>query len=850
MTEKEHLLTAALAYAARGWHVFPCRPRGKAPLTEHGFKDATTDPAGIRAWWGRWPQANVGVATGASALVVVDVDNKDGQPGLESWRDVLAEYGRGIGETVSSETPTGGLHLVYSADGRHVRNSAGKLGPGLDVRADGGYFVAPPSVHPNGGTYCWALGCSPDDLPPLPLPEALVQLLAEAEAKRAEPIGDEIPQGQRNETLVSLAGSMRRRGAGEAAILAALRATNEEQCQPPLSDTEVVALAKGVMRYAPVGRQRAIGERLPKEAAALAAKTAPSPPDAALREAVIDLLLGTGEKPKPPVLRRRQRAGQALLSWLRAHGDFVQSPDGDLFYFLEAGRRLYNLATNRWAAYLYALSGANPAGPDYAYLLTDCKVAAMSAEARPILRAAAWDDQTKALRVSRFDGTVYVLDGMSIEMEANGAHVLFDDDPLWQPYRPDWEGDTSPLYWLTTELPNWKSRPEAHGLALRAWILTTFLTELCPTRPILIMLGDKDSGKSMTLRMMLRLLFGRYAQLSGVPDKPDGFTAAAAASHVLALDNVDEFTPWLRDKLARLATGATDEYRKLFTSNEVGRVRYRTWLALTARTPETLRRDDVADRLLLLPVATLEPARREIERGFLAQSLVMRGRFWGDLLTRLNQVVGAIRAGTLAARSEMRMADWETVGRVVAATEGRESEWRSFVSEVKPGQTAFLLEGDLLLEGLRVWLPVKSNHGRLLTARQLQEEWGHALFGDKKPPRDWPRSSKGFGKRLVNIREALQSEFRVEWGLNRTKTYAYQFWPKGVPGDTEDAGCAGFRNTFPIKDGKLDDDENNYLIGNSPPTPCTPCTDDESPAQRGLLDIGDGAGDDVENIPF
>lgn len=77
------LLAAALRYASAGWPVFPCTPDGtaapdhKAPLTAHGFKDATTDPARIRAWWHRWPDANVAIATGEPGPDVLDVDNHD-----------------------------------------------------------------------------------------------------------------------------------------------------------------------------------------------------------------------------------------------------------------------------------------------------------------------------------------------------------------------------------------------------------------------------------------------------------------------------------------------------------------------------------------------------------------------------------------------------------------------------------------------------------------------------------------------------------------------------------------------------------------------------------------------------
>ena len=142
--------TTALAYTRRGWRVFPCAPRGKVPLTAHGLKDASTDEKQLTDWWDRWPSANIGVATGAeSGFFVLDVDGKDGN---ESLATLEREHGP-LPTTVEAKTGGGGRHLLFKHPGQAVKNSAGRLGPGLDVRGDGGYIVAPSSIHPTGKSY-------------------------------------------------------------------------------------------------------------------------------------------------------------------------------------------------------------------------------------------------------------------------------------------------------------------------------------------------------------------------------------------------------------------------------------------------------------------------------------------------------------------------------------------------------------------------------------------------------------------------------------------------------------------------------------------------------------------------
>jgi len=134
------MLDDALTYAAGGWHVLPLSPGKKTPLSANGLKDATTDPDIIDGWWERNPTANIGIRTGAeSGIIVLDVDTKNGSDGEAS----LESFGP-IPPTYEVATPNAGRHLYFVAPGMSLGNRAG-LRPGLDVRGDGGYVVAPPS---------------------------------------------------------------------------------------------------------------------------------------------------------------------------------------------------------------------------------------------------------------------------------------------------------------------------------------------------------------------------------------------------------------------------------------------------------------------------------------------------------------------------------------------------------------------------------------------------------------------------------------------------------------------------------------------------------------------------------
>lgn len=237
------LLEAALNYARRGWRVFPCRPKGKEPLTPAGFKNATTDEAQIRVWWGIWPDANIGLATG-NGLYVLDLDGPDGEASVQ---------GKEIPD--GPQVTTGkGRHCYFQTDAP-LRLFAGKL-RGVDGRGEGGYVIAPPSVHPLGRVYQWIEGTEdmplpfcPDWLAELARPKAVL-----TPSPRTDGEGQAILAGQRNASLTSLAGTMRKRSMSAEAIEAALLEENRNRCNPPLPEDEVRRIAASVARY-PAGAE-------------------------------------------------------------------------------------------------------------------------------------------------------------------------------------------------------------------------------------------------------------------------------------------------------------------------------------------------------------------------------------------------------------------------------------------------------------------------------------------------------------------------------------------------------------------------------------------------------------------
>ena len=250
------LKEAALHYAEMGIAVFPLIEKEKKPLTANGFKDASTDPEKIEEWWSVHPNANIGIATGdiSGGIVAIDMDidkdkGKDGYHAFLKWCD---ENFLVLPDSWLSITGRGGYHLIYKS----LFPVPSKIGwlEDVDIRANGGYIVAPPSIHPNGTRYEWEQ--DPEEYQLVTTDDIDVEfvmnsILADTKSN-TEPlkVPDEIPEGHRDEIMFKLACKYQAMGMSDSEMEAALKVANQERCKPPLTDKEIRQKLKQAQKYA------------------------------------------------------------------------------------------------------------------------------------------------------------------------------------------------------------------------------------------------------------------------------------------------------------------------------------------------------------------------------------------------------------------------------------------------------------------------------------------------------------------------------------------------------------------------------------------------------------------------
>lgn len=269
---------AALGYIELGLAVFPLEARSKRPATRHGVNDWTDNPENVRGWWSEHPGDNVAIACGtpSGGLLVLDfdVDEEKDKDGLATLREWERAHGP-LPETAVAITGGGGMHYLYRTDRTNIRPST-NAELGVDVRCDGSYIVAPPSVHPSGRRYEWET--PPDEVGITTADGSVYDFLDHVQRnggrdETRKPNGkfrlpDRIAEGGRDDTLFRYASHLRSIGRSDDEIYNAVAGANATRCVPPLGPSDVERIARSACRYEQGGGS---------DGAAVARQKAPAP---------------------------------------------------------------------------------------------------------------------------------------------------------------------------------------------------------------------------------------------------------------------------------------------------------------------------------------------------------------------------------------------------------------------------------------------------------------------------------------------------------------------------------------------------------------------------------------------
>jgi Bifunctional DNA primase/polymerase, N-terminal/Primase C terminal 1 (PriCT-1) len=733
---------SALAMAAAGWGVIPlhtpidgacdchrpdCSSPGKHPRTKNGLTDATTDANQILSWWRMWPHANIGAVV-PGGFIVVDVD----------VADLATVFGSDeLPRTATSRTGRG-RHLIY----RTSTSIGPKVGvrEHVDLRGPGSYIVVPPSLHIRGVRYEWVVPLE-DGIAAAPAWIADAARSPRTAADRPDDL-DAIPDGQRNVTLASLAGTMRRRGMTAAEIEAALLAVNVGRCRPPLPDDAVRGIAASVGRYPPGdGRTSAPLPVADDDPAATddhdgAPESEPGDPGPA--------------EPAPGA----KRSQATMLLDLAADVEFFHTADNVAYARIERDGHhevwpLASKALRFWLARRFHQTYDRAAGGQ---ALRD---------ALDVLGA-------RAL----FEGSecpVYV------RVAGDGTDIYLDlGDPLWQAVRitaGGWEIVSDPPVrfrrpkgLLRLPVPvrggtvdqlrrfvNVRDDDQDSQWRLFVGCLVAAFRPNGPY-PILALNGEHGSAKSTTAKIHRRLIDPNKSVTRAAPRDERDLAIAATNGAVISLDNLSTVTDWLSDTLCRVSTGLGFSTRTLYENDEE--------TLFDACRPIVINgigvlgtRSDLLDRTIELELPRIPDDRRQDEAQFWAAFDREQPAILGALLDAVSGAIG--RLDQVQLERAPRMADFARW--VVAAEPALGWPTGSFLKAYTGNRDAI---HEIALDAAVIFPPMRTlmESGEFVgTATELLDRLGGIAGESATRRKGWPGNATSLSRELARIAPNLRS---------------------------------------------------------------------------------------------
>lgn len=249
----------ALQYIMQGLSVLPLLPRDKKPAIKGGLSNATREVNIIIPWYAAHPEHNIGIACGAKSrnLIALDLDVSDTKDGTAVLADFEEKYAE-LPHTAAVKTGSGGVHYLYLAN-EHVQSSVNAI-LGVDIRAEGSYIVAPPSIHPNGNAYEWIHPLSELAEANQAVYDFIKHVQPKNQGDKSEnrfKLPDQIKEGERDNTLFKYACQLQEFGASDDEIAQKINEANLQKCSEPLPDSDIARIVKSATKY-PKGEKQSL----------------------------------------------------------------------------------------------------------------------------------------------------------------------------------------------------------------------------------------------------------------------------------------------------------------------------------------------------------------------------------------------------------------------------------------------------------------------------------------------------------------------------------------------------------------------------------------------------------------
>jgi hypothetical protein len=472
-----------------------------------------------------------------------------------------------------------------------------------------------------------------------------------------------------------------------------------------------------------------------------------------------------------------QEMMQIIIQDLNHRGKFYYDGNSGYYFYKEEKSLMLISKEDPDLILLLSKYGLNQSEAAFRYALSTLENECYKADTKSVIhRFAYYNNQNNTLYVSNNNHTIFRITMDKIDTVNNGTDgVIFLKNRNWQPFELI-EKDDSRSYFDEVIVSKINFESDLINLSekrylFQLWFESLFFESAMPTKPVITFIGEKGSGKSFTMRKTGNLLFGEKFDVTPLPNDQRDFDASVSNSYFIAIDNADSKADWFEDRIATLATGGTIKCRRLYSNNEMMEIETHCFLGITARTPH-FRRDDIADRLIIMKVGRLEEFKAE--KDMLSEITVNRNQIMTEVLYRLKDVLKALHEFKhVEYKGKLRMADFASFAYKVASGDNKRQEIEVIFDKMASEQSNFTLEKDPIADLLYNWVISAGNQGRYIEYRDLYQELKEIAedLGEKF----LYKNHRSFSQKLSNIRSNLESFFDIKErsiGGHR-KLYAY-----------------------------------------------------------------------------
>ncbi|UCE66759.1 MAG: hypothetical protein JSU85_01735 [Candidatus Zixiibacteriota bacterium] len=462
---------------------------------------------------------------------------------------------------------------------------------------------------------------------------------------------------------------------------------------------------------------------------------------------------------------RKRQISNLVIDDLRERGRFYFDIH-DIYYFNEENKELIKIDSDNDATkLLLANYELNPTEGIYDYAIEEILIAARNnGESIEVRRGCYFDPEKYNLYLNNGNNQIYRITKDSIDAVDNGKDgVLFLKDEICEPFKlVDIDKNESLLdklflckiCFMADRLTSTERK-----LVLLIWFFSLFFESIMPTKPILAFIGEKGSGKSCTAKILLRILYGKKAQVISPPDKQDDFDVILINSYVLALDNADTHSKWLPDRLAIAATGGNIQKRRLYSNDVKLNYPIKCFLIITSRTPH-FNRDDVAERMLIMKlervVDAIGESKRETE--LFGEIDNNRDRLMSEVLLNLQEIIRILeKEKTAIHKHKFRMSDFADFALKIGNQAGIKPAIERILEDLSKTQSDFTLEDEMLVELLYEF--TENHDGEEFSSAELFSKF--KSLAETQNIAFLYKTSSGLSRKMKNLRANLADEYTI-----------------------------------------------------------------------------------------